>query len=205
MHFEKDHVYHVYNRGNNKTRIFFSPENYLFLLKKISKEWQQYCDLFCYCLMPNHFHFMLSPNEEGCQNIFLKGQPSHLQLLSKTIGKTLSSYTQAINLRNNTVGNLFQKKTKAKCITETQYHLFNRSATDYLINCFLYIHNNPLDAMIVKDLKEWPYSSWPDYYGFRNGSLCNRNLAMERIGLSLNDFNPLIKVEPEIEIIEGIW
>jgi hypothetical protein len=53
--------------------------------------------------MPNHFHFMLQPKNEGCETIVLKEKSTHLQVLSKTIGKTLSSYTQAINIQNKTI------------------------------------------------------------------------------------------------------
>jgi hypothetical protein len=63
-------------------------------------------------------HFMLQPKKEGCKPIVLKERVTHLQILSRAIGKTLSSYTQAINIQNNTTGNLFQKKTKGKCLTE---------------------------------------------------------------------------------------
>ena len=204
MHFEPNHIYHLYNRGNNKSRIFFNKENYLFLLRKVSKEWLMYCDIFCYCLMPNHFHFMIMAKPGGCENIILKDQPSHLQQLSKVIGKTLSSYTKAINIQNDTTGNLFQKKTKAKCLTcdnkdKNYYH------QDYLINCFHYIHNNPLESNLVSDLKDWPYSSWPDYYGSRNGAICNKELTIEKIGLSPNDFNFFKKPLIDKKIIELIW
>ncbi len=205
MHFEIDNVYHVYNRGNNKVTIFFTPENYLFFLRKVNKEWHPYCDIFCYCLMPNHFHFMLKPNKDGCKRIFLKNEPSHLQVLSKAIGKTLSSYTQAINLQNDTIGNLFQKKTKAKCLSEPSDYLSGYTSRDYLINCFWYIHNNPLEGGIIQNLKDWKYSSWPDYYGFRDGKLCNKDIAMERIGLSQIDLNSLIKINIDTKIIEAIW
>ena len=60
--------------------------------------------------MPNHFHFMIIPNENGCIELMIGDKPSNMQNLSKAIGKTLSSYTKAINIQNNTTGNLFQKK-----------------------------------------------------------------------------------------------
>ena len=202
MHFQAGQIYHVYNRGNNKTKIFFNAGNYLYLLRKVRTEWLIYCDIICYCLMPNHFHFMLQPNEEGCITIVLKNQPSHLQVLSKTIGKTLSSYTQAINIQNNTTGNLFQKKTKAKCLTDSS--LTSYSAGDYLLNCFLYIHNNPLPASLVRQLEDWPYSSWADYYNSRHDSLCNKDLTAQKIGLSNLDINPSREIIDD-KIIDGIW
>jgi len=71
--------------------------------------------------MPNHFHFMIVLNNEGRDNIVLGDKLSNIQNLSKVIGKTLSSYTKAINIQNKTTGNLFQKKTQAKCLSNQQY------------------------------------------------------------------------------------
>ena len=118
MHFTPNEIYHVYNRGNDSQKIFFNDDNYVFFLKKIRKEWGKYCEILTYCLMPNHFHFMIVPTEEACENIYLGAKLSDLQNLSSTIGKTLSSYTKAINIQNQTKGNLFQKKTKAKNLNE---------------------------------------------------------------------------------------
>jgi putative transposase len=189
MHFEAGQVYHVYNRGNNKQPIFFTDANYIYLLQKIKAEWRKYADILCYCLMPNHFHFMIRPNEAGCQQLVLAGNISNLQNLSKAIGKTLSSYTKAINIQNKTTGNLFQKKTKAKILTRDSKISSVYESKDYLITCFYYIHQNPLKANLVKDLKNWLYSSFPDYYGYRNGTLCNRNLTMELLSLSEKDLH----------------
>jgi len=151
--------------------------------------------------MPNHFHFMLQPNEEGCKPIVLKEKITHLQNLSKAMGKTLSSYTQAINVQNNTTGNLFQKKTKAKCLTDETIIQSGYAVNDYLVNCFLYIHNNPLKANLTDELKKWPYSSWPDYYGLRNDNLCNQAKAKQKIGLNEIDFKNTTYLQPDKKII----
>lgn len=169
MRFEPNQIYHVYNRGNNKQPIFFTEANYLYFLQKIKTEWKKYADVLCYCLMPNHFHLMLVPNTEGCKNIILADKETHLQNLSKTIGKTLSSYTKAINIQNNTAGNLFQRKTQAKLLTGPNRPVERFSIQDYLLTCFHYIHQNPLKARLVNNLKDWLYSSYPDYYCGRNG------------------------------------
>lgn len=188
MHFEPSNIYHVYNRGNDKQTIFFKEENYLYFQRKISTEWKKFCDILCYCLMPNHFHFMLVPNKEGCNNILLNGRETHMQNLSKTIGKTLSSYTQAINIQNRTTGNLFQKKTKSKLLEADTLPGLNINNTDYLLTCFHYIHQNPKFAKIVADLKDWPHSSYLDYFCQRDGNICNKNLAFDLLGLHLSDF-----------------
>lgn len=63
MQFEKYHIYHIYNQGNNSQKIFFSRENYLFFLRKIKIYILPYTDIISWCLMPNHFHFMVLVNE----------------------------------------------------------------------------------------------------------------------------------------------
>lgn len=186
MHFDPGEIYHVFNRGNDKQCIFFNDANYIFFLNKIKKEWKQYCEILCYCLMPNHFHFMIVPNELACQNVILGERLTDMQILSKTIGKTLSSYTKAINIQNKTTGNLFQKKTQAKPLNN--YEQKRSSSGDDALACFQYIHNNPLTTNLVTDLKEWIYSLYLDYYGYRNGTLCNQELLKKLIFLSNSDF-----------------
>jgi REP element-mobilizing transposase RayT len=184
MHFIPNEIYHVYNRGNNKQAIFFNDDNYIFFLRKVREEWKGYVEILAYCLMPNHFHFMVVPNEKACENIYLGEKLTYMQNFSKVIGKTLSSYTKAINLQNQITGNLFQKKTKAKCLNESETVLSKFSERDYALTCFHYIHQNPLLAGLVKNLYEWEYSSYLDYYGYRNGTLCNKKLTMELLSLS---------------------
>jgi putative transposase len=132
--------------------------------------------------MPNHFHFILVPNEDGCRNIFLKEKETHMQELSKAIGKTLSSYTQAVNLELKRTGNLFQKKTKAKCLTD------NNSPQDYLATCTHYIHNNAYAANLVSSPFDWTFCSLKDYAGLRNGTLCKKELLYQLSGLTEHDF-----------------
>ena len=205
MHFEPNQIYHVYNRGNNKQPIIFTDANYLYLLQKIKTEWKKYADVLCYCLMPNHFHLMLVPNEDGCKNIILADKETNMQNLSKTIGKTLSSYTKAINIQNKTTGNLFQKKTKVKLLTGPNSLIENFSIHEYVLTCFHYIHQNPLKAKLVKDLKDWIYSSYLDYYNNRNGTICNKTLAMHLLGLSSIDFKKDCINELNNDIIERIF
>ena len=56
---EKDKVYHIYNRGINSETIFNSDENKHYFLKLYSKYLENKADTFAYCLMDNHFHFII--------------------------------------------------------------------------------------------------------------------------------------------------
>ena len=58
---------HVYNRGNNKQQIFFNEDNYQFFTDKAKKQIAAVADVLAWCLMPNHFHFLLHANEHSCK------------------------------------------------------------------------------------------------------------------------------------------
>lgn len=62
MQFEASNLYHIYNRGNNKQPIFFNRDNYLYFLTKVKKHIASNCDILAWCLMPNHFHFLVHAN-----------------------------------------------------------------------------------------------------------------------------------------------
>ena len=62
MQYESNKLYHLYNQGNNKQQLFFSDDNYAYFLRAYEKLVSPYCDTLAYCLMPNHFHFMIHQN-----------------------------------------------------------------------------------------------------------------------------------------------
>lgn len=196
MHFDPLEAYHLYNRGNNKQLIFFNRDNYIFFLKKVRAEWTSYCDVLAYCLMPNHFHFLIVTNKRACEFVSLNSKETHMQRLSKTIGKTLSSYTQAINRQENRIGNLFQNKTKAKQLTNCE--LSETLSNDYLTTCVHYIHYNPYMSNLVNIPTDWEFSSFRDYAGIRNGKLCNQKLLFELSGLDERDFKSVLMPVPKI-------
>jgi len=57
--FEEDNFYHIYNRGINGENIFLSDANYMFFLKKWKALLNNYIKMGAYCLMTNHFHFLV--------------------------------------------------------------------------------------------------------------------------------------------------
>ncbi len=63
MNFAEEHIYHVYNRGNNSQTVFFNHENYMFFLEKIRTHIFPHADILAWCLMPNHFHLMISAKQ----------------------------------------------------------------------------------------------------------------------------------------------
>jgi len=54
---EEGGIYHIYNRAVGKDDLFSNEGNYAYFLKQW-KKYLPYLDVFCYCLIPNHFHFL---------------------------------------------------------------------------------------------------------------------------------------------------
>jgi len=131
-----------------------------------------HCDILAYCLMPNHFHLL----------IYIK-QGAESKKISNAIAVILRSYTQAINLQETRTGSLFQQKTKSVELKEINHP----------VSCFHYIHHNPVKAKLVTKMEDWHFSSFRDYSGLRNGSLCNFSLACRLLSLPENkqEFNKL--------------
>ena len=135
-----------------------------------------YCEILNYCLMPNHFHFMIYTDERSIRTKIIGRQEKNV--LSEGIRNLLHTYAKGINRQNNLTGSLFQQNTKAKIVLDL----------DYKRVCFHYIHQNPIKAKLVKKIEDWLYSSFPDFIGIRNGTLCNKELAFQILDLNSQNF-----------------
>ena len=178
MEFLRNELYHIYNRGNNQQKVFFKPDNYIFFLKKVRRYILPYCNILSYSLMPNHFHFLFYSDERTIATKTIRAQDKNV--LSEGIRLLLISYAQAINKQNKFSGSLFQQNTKARPIV--------KGSRNYDLTVFHYIHQNPYQAKLVAKMEDWEYSSFADYSGKRNGTLCNRELAIKLLGLNKKTF-----------------
>ena len=178
MNFVEKDIYHIYNRGNNSQQIFFEEENYIYFLELVRKYLQPNCEIFAWCLMPNHFHFLIYANEKT--GIYLPNKNIPIQQLSESIRLLLTTYTKAINKRYKRTGNLFQQKTKSKNVYD--------GSESCGVQAFHYIHKNPYKSKLVLKLQDWEFSSYKDYAGLRKGKLCNIELATKLLDLDLLNF-----------------
>ena len=154
LKFEAQHYYHIYNRGVNRAAIFFSPDNYEYLLRLCKKNQERYgISIAAYCLLPNHYHFLLKPLRDATVSAF--------------IGVIFDAYVQAINRQQCRCGPLFQGRFRAKAVT----------GPGYFIGVARYIHANPVFAGLVEIPEAWPYSNYSDIMGLREGTLRNEDLV----------------------------
>lgn len=178
MQLVADQLYHIYNQGNNHERIFYTSENYLYFLRLFRKFVLPNCDVLCYCLMPNHFHFLINVTEKSAEKIKIGN--NEMSQLAKGFRHLLSSYSQAINKQQHRTGALFRQKTKAKLLTNDDLN--------YPLQCFHYIHQNPLKANLAEELESWEFSSFRDYAKLRAGTLCNQFLTYQLLELDNENF-----------------
>lgn len=194
--FENNKPYHILNRGIDKRVIFQDEADYyrfIFLLyacnfgspalnlwrrdiikagkailagekppsRFIQNEHKQLVDILSACLVPTHYHSILEQRIE-------KGIPLFMQKIG-------TAYSKYFNLRNQRSGRLFQGPFKAILIDNE----------DYLLRLSRYIHLNSLDMFqpdwresgvknwreAMKFLKDYFWSSLPDYLGIRDSKL----------------------------------
>lgn len=107
-------------------------------------------EIICYCLMPNHFHFLLRQLQDGG--------------VSEFISKVSNSYTKYVNTKQNRVGPLLQGEFKAVLV----------ESDDQLIHVNRYIHLNPVVSFISKDLESYPWSSYLEYIDKSQNNYCSK-------------------------------
>jgi putative transposase len=187
-------IYHIYNRGNNRQAIFFSDDNYFYFLRKCHQYLSPCGDILAWSLMPNHFHFLIDVTQESL--IPVKSGAIFMPAITNGFRLLQSSYAKGINKEQNRTGNLFQQKTKAKRTNNSE---------NYSLAAFHYIHQIPVVAGLVKNPEDWPYSSFNDYAGLRNGTLCNKQKAYELLHLSETDLHSETLKKISAEVVKKIF
>lgn len=154
---ESNKIYHVYNRANGNEKIFTDNGNYIFFLEKYRMYIGPIADTFCYCLMPNHFHFLIRIKNkqqlelcQGFETLTELNEEKLSALLSRRFSHLFNSYAQAINKQRGRKGSLFMRPFKRKSVDDEIY----------LRKLVHYIHYNPVEAGLSAKPEEWKYSSY---------------------------------------------
>jgi len=140
--FLPNNYYHVYNRGVHQHNIFRNDADYKFLLKYVKKESER-CGMtvIAYCLMDNHYHFLLRQNGDIEISQFMQA--------------VFNVYTKAFNTKYKLSGTLFEGPFKA----------IHVDRNEYLLHLCRYIHRNPLDTGMAVKPEQWDYSNYAEFIG----------------------------------------
>ncbi len=153
--------YHIYNRGNNREKLFVERRNYPYFLKLYTKHIQSVAETFSYCLLPNHFHFSIRTYTEEEQEAYYREQigsiseiepiyPFKLCKPSRAFNNLFIAYARAFNKATKRTGVLFETPFGRKLVTDERY----------LMTLITYIHRNPQKHGLVADFRDWMWSSY---------------------------------------------
>jgi len=133
----------VTSRGNERKAIFRYDRDREKFLSYLQSAHERYgAVIHVYCLMDNHYHLLL---ETPRGNL--------LEILHHING----AYTTYFNVKRQRSGHLFQGRYRAILVEKDAYSQ----------ELSRYIHLNPLRTGMVKDLREYPWSSYPYYIGLK--------------------------------------
>jgi len=164
--------FHVYNRTNNKEILFKDDEDRTTFLEKYELYVSDYVDTYVFCLLGNHFHFVLRvksveaitkivngviKSERGiAQQKFLaqkEGERTVFEVLERQFNKFFTSYAKYFNKKYQRQGNLFTRRFKRIAIqTEAQFG-----------RLIYYVHFNPQKHKLVSDYRVYYWSSYQTY------------------------------------------
>ncbi len=172
--FAAENYYHVYNRGNNKQTVFLEPADYDFFIIRLAEALgrgapsagdKRYIrkelppgafSLICYCLMPNHFHFLLRQNSSLPVSILIQ--------------KICTSYSMYFNKKYHHLGHVWQDQFKAALINDDSYLLWLSA----------YIHLNPVAAGLAEQSEDYVWSSFNNFMDAASGLACENGIVINQ-------------------------
>jgi len=131
-------VFHVINRSARRARLFDDDSDYRALLECFAEAHRRVrVGVFAYCLMPNHFHLIVRPDEDGQLSEFMRlGTGSH---------------SVRWHWKRGTQG--------GGCVYQGRYRAFPIQANRYFLNACGYVEANALRASMVRRAEDWAWSS----------------------------------------------
>jgi putative transposase len=147
-------IYHIINRGNMKMQVFHDTEDYEYFLDLLKKGAdRESIAIHAYCLMPNHFHLLLSPKKGGS--------------LSRMMQWVMTSHVRYYHRTNKTSGHVWQGRYKSFIVQKESYY----------IGAVRYIEANALRAGLVEKAEDWAYGSLCDRVSKKRSKLLCKPLV----------------------------
>ena len=152
-------IYHIFNRGNNKMSLFKDAVDFDCFRDHLSTSVRFHqAKLYHYCLMTNHFHFLL--------------QIQKAEDLAKIMHEVQLKYARYFKKKSGFLGHVFQERFRSPQIAKESYYL----------QCGRYIERNPVKAGIVRHPEDYLYSSAPYYVLGKKDELITPNLYYRDLG-----------------------
>lgn len=170
-------IYHIINRANARTTIFSQDKDYQAFLETLMEAKEKFpVEVFVFCVMPNHWHLVLEPLENGS--------------LSKFMAWLTMTHTQRWHAAHHTVGSghLYQGRYKS----------FPVETDEYFLQLSRYVEKNPLRAKLVEKAEDW---QWGSLWIREQGSVEQKQvLSAWPIPPPTNYLSLVNVVQPKVEI-----
>ena len=169
--------FHVFHRAVGSEQLFVETDNYHYFLKRYTHYIVPFVHTLAYCLLPNHFHFVVRiKSEEEIVDLYRKKFPFRewkteraSQLLIKQWSNLMNSYAKSFNKKYNRKGSLFMDYLKRVPIeTEAQF-----------CGTIFYTHTNPVHHEYCNSMSEWRFSSFNAYQQLSSSTLLSQNLVLD--------------------------
>ncbi|MCC5796665.1 MAG: transposase [Methylophaga sp.] len=132
-----DQPLHIMHRGNNRQNIFENEEDMTRILNDIGEALHKAdCQLHAYVIMTNHLHLLLTPKNKQELAVFMQSMANR--------------YVRYFNANRQRTGTIWEGRFKS-CLIDSD---------NYLFTLYKYIEMNPVKAEMVKDIKEYRWSSY---------------------------------------------
>lgn len=195
--FQSDKIYHIYNHAVGHENLFRDRENYLYFLKKYGQYIQPVCKTFAYCLMPNHFHFLIEIRsiEELYNHFkFLKSGDNIIkfedfngpEFVMQQFSNLFNAYAKAYNKRYKRRGALFNDYLRRKIVDQARY----------FSTLIYYIHTNAIHHKFCNNISEWEFTSYESILSGKSTKL-ERERAISWFGNS-KDFSEFHHKKPSL-------
>jgi putative transposase len=150
--------YHIFNKAVGKEKLFMEADNYRYFFQRFSDYISPISDLFCYCLLPNHFHFFLRIKEEDAvirrmEILNRSGSDDNDMVpdfLLQQFSNCFNAYTKALNKQQTRKGKLFIEPFNRRLVTDAGYYT----------KLIYYIHTNPMHHGFCNTVDKWPFTSY---------------------------------------------
>ncbi len=155
--FKPSSFYHLFNHAVGSENLFRTDNNYQYFLVKCKQYMTPVSKVYAYCLMPNHFHFLIQIKTEeelllfnNLQNKDNSKTVDFHKIVMNQLKYMFNGYAQAYNKMYNRKGALFIDYLRRKEINDN----------NYFTKLVQYIHNNPVHHNFCNKVDEWNYSSY---------------------------------------------
>ena len=146
------YYYHVFNRAVGSDKFFHCEADYARFIGNWIHHVAPLTYTLAYCLIPNHFHFLvrMRSDDEICNALKIKQYD--YKKVARKFANCFSSYAMATNYRIKRRGKLFMLPYKRKFVDSDSY--FNQ--------LIFYITCNALNHGLVDRVSDWKHSSYHD-------------------------------------------